>query len=280
MSLLTDFRIYNATIYPGNLQYQADPSYAASNFEKYFREDVKGRVAPLGNYTSLALATEYFFGLAPDAGSIRNLKKTGFAEATIAKFSSDCPEVASASAVFTVKTFNGTTPQDFNSYIVQTGFWQFDKDGKVKAFDLAIPGLQEWIETATLFPNATANPIIQDGAIRYVCAVQDAECTGLNRVYDDMNHCISTLKSKNFGTYDNPWQDSVTCRTIHINLVHIRPDLHCPHIGPTGGMACVDATWNEKYGLAADELLYGEKMPFICPEHQKTPKRVRGVKSR
>lgn len=272
-------RIYNATIYPGNLKYQNDAAYAAANFEKYFRQDVKGRVAPLGNYTSLATATEYFFGLAPDAGSIRNFKKTGFAEATIAKFSSDCPEVAAASAVFTVKSFNGSTPQDFNSYIVQTGFWQFDEEGKVKAFDLALPGLQEWVETATLFPGGTENPAVQQGAIQYVCATQDSLCLGKNKVYDNVTECIDTLKSKKFGNYDNPWQDSVTCRTIHINLAGIRPDIHCPHIGPTGGMACVDATWNEKYGLAADELLYGETMPFICPDKQvKKPVHRTGVK--
>lgn len=260
------------------MRFQNDPTYAKANFEKYFRENVKGRVSPLGNYTSLALATEYFFGLAPDAGSVRNLKKTGFAEATIAKFSSDCPEVAAASAVFTIKTFNGTQPQMFNSYIVQTGFWQFDPDGKVKAFDLALPDLQEWVEFATTFHGATASPIVQDGAMQYICSVQDKLCVGENKVYKDVDDCVTTLKSKNFGTYDNPWQDSVTCRTIHINLVPIRPDLHCPHIGPAGGGACVDATWNEKYGLAADELLYGEKTPFICPDKQPKVKERWGVK--
>ena len=32
---------------------------------------------------------------------------------------------------------------------------------------------------------------------------------------------------------------TVLCRYIHQNMVSFRPEVHCPHIGPTGGGMCI-----------------------------------------
>lgn len=37
--------------------------------------------------------------------------------------------------------------------------------------------------------------------------------------------CVSTLSGKPFGSYDEVWADNVVCRTIHIILALVRPDV-------------------------------------------------------
>jgi len=58
----------------------------------------------------------------------------------------------------------------------------------------------------------------------------------------------------------------VVCRTIHVMLALIRPDVHCAHVGENGGGKCVDWPYNE--GYFDDELLFGEPsgQTFICPK--------------
>lgn len=35
-------------------------------------------------------------------------------------------------------------------------------------------------------------------------------------------------------------RNTVLCRMVHQNMVSLRPAVHCPHIGPSGGGYCVD----------------------------------------
>lgn len=35
-------------------------------------------------------------------------------------------------------------------------------------------------------------------------------------------------------------RDTLLCRMVHQNMVPLRPEVHCPHIGPSGGGYCVD----------------------------------------
>jgi len=37
--------------------------------------------------------------------------------------------------------------------------------------------------------------------------------------------CVSTLAGKPFGEYDEVWADNIVCRTVHIILALVRPDV-------------------------------------------------------
>lgn len=37
--------------------------------------------------------------------------------------------------------------------------------------------------------------------------------------------CVSTLSGKTFGSYDEVWGDNVVCRTVHIILALVNPDV-------------------------------------------------------
>ena len=39
-----------------------------------------------------------------------------------------------------------------------------------------------------------------------------------------------------------PGRNTLLCRMVHQNMVPFRPNVHCPHIGKTGGGYCNDDT--------------------------------------
>lgn len=60
------------------------------------------------------------------------------------------------------------------------------------------------------------------------------------------------------------WGDNVVCRQIHLLLTNVRPEVHCPHVGPTGGGKCVDIEYSREY--FDDAQLFGapEGEVFTC----------------
>jgi hypothetical protein len=34
-------------------------------------------------------------------------------------------------------------------------------------------------------------------------------------------------------------EDNLLCRQLHVPMVPLRPEVHCPHIGPSGGDMCI-----------------------------------------
>ncbi|KAF7926292.1 uncharacterized protein EAE98_006587 [Botrytis deweyae] len=66
----------------------------------------------------------------------------------------------------------------------------------------------------------------------------------------------SDALAKPFGTFDETWGDNIVFRLVHVVLTQVRPEVHRPHVGPTGGMKCVDYDYNQGY-LADDLALFG-----------------------
>ncbi|KAJ7209274.1 hypothetical protein GGX14DRAFT_566458 [Mycena pura] len=61
---------------------------------------------------------------------------------------------------------------------------------------------------------------------------------------------------------DEAWGDNVCCRFIHLILAAIRPEVHCQHVGPTGGGKCIDIPYNQVY--FDDELFGSRDGTFDC----------------
>jgi hypothetical protein len=98
--------------------------------------------------------------------------------------------------------------------------------------------------------------------IQEICGLQAQTCVGPNTVYDGVDDCMRTLAAKPFGRSDETWGDNVVCRIVHVLLTKIRPEagftfehpeffrsdfrqVHCPHVGPTGGGKCIDVEYND-----------------------------------
>jgi len=90
--------------------------------------------------------------------------------------------------------------------------------------------------------------VLQQGLASGICDTHQNYCTGENQQYDDMTDCMSFLTQQvRFGEAYELGRNTILCRMVHENMVPFRPEVHCPHIGPTGGGMCVDdSTYAQK----------------------------------
>ena len=103
-------------------------------------------------------------------------------------------------------------------------FWRFDKNGAVLNYDAWIPNLNNW--TALESGVDTANVVAaQLPTIKGLCGTIQERCVGPNTQYDSLATCVSTLSKKPYGNLDEAWGDNVVCRSIHVILTTIRPEV-------------------------------------------------------
>ena len=146
-------------------------------------------------------------------------------------------------------------------------FWRFDDEGLVLKYHAWIPNLQAWTAAATGVN--LGNFAIQKATTAAICPLIQKQCTGKDKQYSNVLECATRLELKPFGSFDEAWGDNIACRTIHLILTRIRPDVHCPHVGPHGGAPpnnykCVDIDYSKEY--FDDAALFGstEGNVFTC----------------
>ncbi|KAL9607707.1 MAG: hypothetical protein Q9167_007399 [Letrouitia subvulpina] len=250
--------IYNRTVYPTNLEFIANGS--ASVPPGLFNPNATGRITPVGNFSGFDDSTEYFFALAPIP---QPPSYDAFTKAEVVEFTSGSPDVAASVVYFTssVVNPNATNNGEFINYLKQVAFWRFDEKGAVLKYDAWIPNVRLYGSTTTpgSGPGTVAppSPEVQASIIQTLCGTTQQLCTGANTQYNSTEDCVRTLSQRRFGDLDNIWDDNVTCRRIHILLARIRPEIHCPHVGPTGGGKCVPVSYNDVY-FKDDVELFGE----------------------
>ncbi|EPS41734.1 hypothetical protein H072_4341 [Dactylellina haptotyla CBS 200.50] len=251
--------IYNLTIFPNQVPIIAFGGSAVP--DGLFADHASGRISPVGNFTDFEDSIEYFFALPPLP--ISNKNSAAFTRFELAQFSSECPEIASSTVYLYASVVNETSPDNGKlvTILKQTGFWRFNTKGEVINYDLALIEVDHFIEELT--STDYTDPAAQAELIATTCNAQALRCVGVNSQYDSIDHCIEVLSAKPFGSYTDIWSDSVVCRSIHIVLTLVRPDAHCPHVGPTGGMKCVD--FDYKTRQFDDQRLWGQTDLFRCP---------------
>jgi len=253
-------RIYNLTVYPNQLP--IFESGAAGIPSGLFSQDVVGRVDPVGEFIGFQDSIEYFFALSPlPQGNAASAAITGY---QITEFSSACLNVAASVVYLFCSVVSPGSPNDGQQLapLKQVAFWEFDNSGAVLKYDAWIPNLNDWIVSAT--GALISNTQYQMESIEQICALTQQRCTGSNTQWTCVDDCVSALSQKPYGDYDEAWGDNIVCRTIHLVLTQIRPDVHCPHVGPTGGGKCVDVAYGDDY--FTDQSLYGDPLgkTFMC----------------
>ncbi|TEY87357.1 hypothetical protein BOTCAL_0003g00370 [Botryotinia calthae] len=236
---------------------------------EFWNENATGRISPLGNFTGFDDSTEYFFALPPIPGQtgagILEPNYNAFTSYELHAFTSGCPEEASSIVYLNTTIMHpcSTSHGQYVTKIKEIAFWRFDENGAVLYYDAHIPNLSLWFAkyTGTGISNVAVQTL---DIVTNLCPQIQARCTGANQVYFSDVECIATLLAKPFGTFDEPWGDNIVCRLVHVILTQVKPEVHCPHVGPTGGMKCVDTYYNQGY-LADDLALFGSNDAFRCP---------------
>ncbi|KAH0537939.1 hypothetical protein FGG08_005389 [Glutinoglossum americanum] len=251
-NLATLSSIYDLTVFPNQLPILIHGPNAVP--AGLFNNDASGRVNPVGNFSGFEDSIEYFFALSPIAQ--QGVRSVVISKAEIVEFTSSCPEVAASVVYLETKVVNPGGQDDGKqlSTLKQVAFWRFDDCGAVLKYDAWIPNLNTWLEVNNGF--SISDPSQQARSIEGLCAVTQQKCMGADSQWTDIDHCVTSLSQKPYGTYDEAWGDNIVCRTIHLVLTTVRPDVHCPHVGPSGGGKCVDYPYQLEY--FTDQAVFGD----------------------
>jgi hypothetical protein len=203
---------------------------------------VQGRVDITRTFDGDELNREYIFGLFADPDHV-SLVGVPIAY-NITQFTAN-DNIASATTVvtFNASTFGVLIPVTIDTWI------EFNPDGKIaqydavfRWFDYLLDFLLQGVATKI---NATSPDLavsyVSDVLAKTICATHEQHCTGSNQQYTDTAACYDFLtKTTRFGKGYELGRNTLLCREVHEHMVQYRPDVHCPHIGPSGGGYCVD----------------------------------------
>jgi hypothetical protein len=199
------------------------------------------------------LNTEYLFGLFtnlalnPDVATLLGYPVSY----EIVHFTAN-QNIASASTIimFNFTIINAVIPVEIDTW----NMW--NAEGQVLQYDATFRWFQYLVDTligaAMPLLNATTPQqtigILQQALSSGICNTHQTYCTGSNQQYSNFTDCFSFLtKTIRFGAAYELGKNTLLCRMVHENMIPFRPEVHCPHIGPSGGGMCVDdATYAQK----------------------------------
>ncbi|KAK8174034.1 hypothetical protein IWX90DRAFT_428600 [Phyllosticta citrichinensis] len=229
--------------------------------------NIQGRVDITRKFSGQELNTEYLFGLFANvkteaANNSVNLSLFGYpTEYHIQSFTAN-RDIASASTIVNfTNSLLGSFPIEILTWI------QFDKDGLIAEYDATYRFFAPLLETTLRAVLPRINGTSLKDAVKYfrntvasaICSTHDRHCTGKNRQYDSNFACRAFLiNDVRFGEAWELGRNTLLCRSLHQNMVAFRPELHCPHIGPSGGDMCVD---DLAYAAVVAEKVYDT--PFL-----------------
>jgi hypothetical protein len=221
--------VYGMTIWPHN----EEIINGSASIPDVLSENINGRIYNFGYHSTPIDVAEYFYGLTPNrivfgpniTAYIGLVQMTEFL---------NCGKIASSKINYQVVTF--ANPSVIVSNGTQVGFWRFDNHGKILEYELYQP--MYTLSYRLQFPNASTDLVYQLGIIQFICQKHTMNCLGSNQQYVDYPTCVSFLQTVEFGEPDLESWNNVLCRYRHAPLTLLRPIIHCPHIGPTGGNQC------------------------------------------
>jgi len=259
--------LYNLTTrFFDNFAYPNDAVQARKINSTLFAKDVLGRIDVTRNFDGQELNTEYAFGLFanlalnPDSFTLLGIP----VKYTITHFAANAYIVSVALIVeFEITALGVTNPVEVSfahsparlhlkalTDHIQIDFWcTFNGRGQIDQYDATFRYLQ-WqfdylmsVGEQVLQVNSTAEvqSIIQAKLAQSICNTAQTYCNGTNQQYESEETCYEFLNEQvPFGQAYEMGMNTVLCRMVHQNMVPLRPDVHCSHIGPTGGAYCVN----------------------------------------
>ncbi|KAF8918686.1 hypothetical protein CPB85DRAFT_1430381 [Mucidula mucida] len=198
--------------------------------------DCVGRVDLTTTFVGSQLNTEYLYGLFSNVASLNTTQLLGVpTDASVQSLAIE-GSIVSASVILSMlyKTISYTLP-------VQADIFP-------EAFAHLLPKLGPQIATELEMEYSAANlsTLVAQRAAIDICNVSAEYCTGDNQQYSSHDACMQfMLEDVPFGEIWEAGQNTSVCRYIHKNMVKFRPEVHCAHIGPSGGDMCVPRDYEQ-----------------------------------
>lgn len=218
--------------------------------------DVQGRVDITRTFDGQELNTEYLFGLfanlALKTNNTNDFSLLGTPQSYEIVHFAASQNIAAASVRFEFyfAAVNLTLPVQIQTWNV------YNCDGEIIMYDASFLGWFQWA-LATLLAAAQQQisdslgkdvslaqtmEYVQSKVSASVCTTAQQYCVGELQQYTSYSECYNFLTNKTrLGEAYELGRNTVYCRMVHQNMVPLRPAVHCPHIGPSGGGYCVDS---------------------------------------
>lgn len=231
-----EVQFWDNFIYPANLK------QAQTITSDLFTPDVQGRVDITRNFDGAELNTEYLFGLFSDPNAI-SLVGIPISYEITEFVAYDRAAAASTIITFNATTFGKVLPVTIDTFIAwndERKIWQYD--ATFRWFDWLLDTLFAAVASRIGATNTDqAVQFVTKTLANSICKTAQDHCTGANQQYPNMDACLQFLTQKiRFGKAYELGQNTLLCRSVHEQMVPLRPAFHCPHIGPSGGGMCND----------------------------------------
>ncbi|KAJ9601902.1 hypothetical protein H2200_013617 [Cladophialophora chaetospira] len=213
-----------------------------------FAENIVGRVDDSRTFYGRELNTEYVFGsfsaLGENSSSIISVLGVPVNHSTT-QFATSGNNVSVTELVyFNITLVDYLVPVQINIWL------SFDGDRKISAYDASFRWfswlyddlLKEFSARQGYGSDVTAaSQDLKSGLIQQICERATIHCVGRNLQYNNSFECADMLFRKvRLGMSYEFGMNTILCRSLHALMVPLRPDIHCPHVGRTGGDMCVD----------------------------------------
>jgi len=230
-------KFYSNAIYPNQIAVIKDFDIPS----RYISHDVKGRMRNIANFETYDDLVEFQYGTSPYDLSANVFY---FSNYTLRQYSED-GNIVSATVDFQAQpTKLGTSLGIKPSIDTETAFFLFDDHGKILQYDAIEENQYSWSKHTSVSSDDNVN---KAGMVQLICGAHAQYCTGNYAQYKSVDECTNFMNTLPLGNPDYANQNNVLCRTIWSLVTAIRPKVHCPTLGSTGGKRCLDSNTYESY---------------------------------
>ncbi|KAJ7159484.1 hypothetical protein C8R46DRAFT_1354212 [Mycena filopes] len=238
--------------YPRNAEVTKSINYTG------FAEDIVGRVDVTTTFVGRELNTEYIFGLFAQLATTTSTPLIGI---PLTSTLTDIVVQGNLVIATTLREFNWTGK--WNPYLQMGIFptvWElkflFNDEGQITQYDAILfrasalfadvwPKLAKHLRRELDLPKHTpTTQVLHIRAAIDICTAQEKYCVGANKQYESRKACLDFVLHKiPFGEIWQGGVDTAFCRYVHTPMLPLRPGVHCPHVGPSGGDMCIKRSY-------------------------------------
>jgi len=200
---------------------------------------VQGRVSDTRNFVGRELNTEYIFGLFTPSDSLTIIgRPVGPYE--IIQFTANQNIAAATTRInFLFPSFgNISLPITIDTWFTYNDAKEISQyDVVFRWFGYLLKELLLSVDSDPTKAQTKATQLLANS----ICSTHTKYCNGTNSQYDSPNDCYNFLtKEIRFGESFELGMNTLLCRNVHEIMIKFRPDVHCSHIGKSGGGQCMD----------------------------------------
>ncbi|BGP44477.1 hypothetical protein JCM10450v2_000291 [Rhodotorula kratochvilovae] len=248
-----------------------------------FADDLVGRVDVTTSFEGAELNTEYLLGLFANVRHSNTTSIIGYPAAQEAQTLIVEPPLVHYSGILWLGY--DTVDKRIPVQIDLTTAWNDDLkmisyDATFRrfpqAFNLIIDTIASQVakELNETYDPATADKhaLMSRKAASEICPIAMEYCVGENQQYESYDQCYNFITEER--KWGEPWEgglDTNWCRYVHLNMVQFRPDVHCSHVGPSGGDMCINRDYMEV------TTAFPFKQTFIAPNTTWNDRDMRGL---